>query len=158
VTASPRFRHPFDATVLADALAEAARHSHDDDGTISEGSGRLLEVLADRDHGIEDWLAREKVIVFTRPGTLAVEDSPPYPFDGGRLKAIPCRLTTAGSGTTTILVKVGATTYATLTFSSSATTPDSEQFDVDMPAGNLVLSITAVGSGAAGLAGKLLLT
>lgn len=56
-------------------------------------------------------------------GAVTVESSDYDPMGGsGRLVKVKGRLTTAGSSTTTALIKEGATTVATLTWVSGATT------------------------------------
>lgn len=92
---------------------------------------------------------------FNQHGAVTVEDSDNDPVGGpGRLTLVRGRLATAGSSTTTVLLKLNGSTIVTMTFTSGNVTPTyspstvSQTFD-----GNAYwsLSITAAGTGAEGL-------
>lgn len=89
---------------------------------------------------------------FHSEGAIAVESSAHDPVGAsGRLTLVRGRLTTAGSSTTTAVLKCNSTTVCTLTFASSAVVPTyspstvSHAFDSD---DYWWLDVTAAGTGA----------
>lgn len=88
-------------------------------------------------------------------GAVTVESSDHDPMGGaGRLIKVKGRLTTAGSSTTTALIKEGSTTVATLTWGSGATTATVSPSSVNHAYSEddyFWLDITAAGTGADGL-------
>lgn len=92
---------------------------------------------------------------FNQHGAVTVESSDHDPMGGaGKLILVKGRLAVAGSSTTTALLKEGATTVATLSFTSGNVTPTitpttvSHAYEAD---DYWWLDITAAGTGAEGL-------
>lgn len=92
---------------------------------------------------------------FNLNGTLSVSSSDHDPVGGsGRLTLVRGRLKTAGSSTTTALLKADSTTVATLTFTSGNATPSYSPTTVDHAFDNDTywwVDLTAAGTSAAGL-------
>lgn len=91
-------------------------------------------------------------IIFSYPGALSVNESPPVKLRyDGFLASVAIALTTAGSSTTTIQIKRNGTVIATLTVGSgvadSVPAVNVRVFGED----RLSVRISGVGTGAAGL-------
>ena len=112
-------------------------------------------LIYDQDTGRYKPVLAPPTLRFNLNGSLSVSASDHDPMGGpGKLILVKARLKTAGSSTTTAVLKESATTVATFTFTSGNTTPSvspssvSHAFDED---DYWWLDVTAAGTGAAGL-------
>ncbi len=93
-------------------------------------------------------------LVITRPGLLTTGASPPY-FrrpNGGTVTEFFAALGTAGTGTTTVVLRRAGVDVATLDLTSGETTKSSGDLDLDYTDTQLLtVAVTAAGTAAADL-------
>lgn len=111
-------------------------------------------LMYDQDTGRYKPVIAPPFLKFNVNGTLTVASTDHDPMGGaGRLIRVAARLKTAGSSTTTAVLKEGSTSVATFSFASGNTTPTTtptvdHAFD---ESDYWWLDVTAAGTGAAGL-------
>lgn len=124
-------------------------------GRIVSGLLRRVETLERLRRGSNPNLGYGPAI-FNLEGSLSVSTSDPDVSSVGRTYTkCGLGLTTAGSTSTTVAIKVGGATVETLTLASSATA-DVQSVTVVVPRETaLQVAVTGVGTGAAGLVVRL---
>lgn len=118
-------------------------------GRVANASPVRRSVDAERPSGA----ASRPSVVFSLPGSVAASTSGPWVADAGTtLVSVRALLGTAGSSSTTVVVKVNGTSVGTVTLASGDT---SERADINAAlvadTDVVTMAVTAAGTGAADL-------
>ncbi len=112
---------------------------------------RTIQHLIERDRRLEEFVSVVHEMTFNLRGALTVSESDPWPSPGGRVKAARSALNTAGSATSTVVVKVNGATAITISLATGVVYQrDSGAMDAP-PGAEVSVAVTTAGAAAAGL-------